>query len=366
MAEQRESVENSSWKKTEEAERIGHKHTTTATVVCVCVCVCVCRFGGSLWAFPSKMPRRKPTTKGIFKGLLSEFLGSLTFTFVTVAAVGTAHLISSASWLPARLLVDAVVHGLTYGFCIYLTVYQTWECHFFNPAIATALALTESSSNGTRWPLKKHAVLAKTFALIGAQLFGTLLGVCLVFLVIPDSVGNREVLGAPRLRFGSTFGSGFLLEALGAFFLTLLVLVSAAFHQPLTRASSIAVSIGLANTALQLFLFPFTSACLNPTRALALFVCSWSFSLESLLFLTAPFVGSLLATLFFIGVFTSSTINARDSSAGVVFSNDANSGFDGAVPVEPQAFDSNNLQYRHPPQQQQDPSKEQVYKQYYT
>jgi glycerol uptake facilitator-like aquaporin len=266
--------------------------------------------------------RRKPTTKGIFKGLMAELLGSLVFTFVTVCAFGTGHLISSAGWVPARLLVDAVVYGLSYSFCVYLTMFHTWECHFFNPAVAAAVVLTHTAaSEASQWgSLRRHAKAAKLFAVFGVQLLGTVLGACLVFAVIPNSVGNRDVLAAPRLRFGSTFGSGFLLEALGTFFLTMLVLVAVNFHPPLTRSSSIAVAAGFGSTALQLFLFPFTSACLNPARALALLLCSWSFSVEAVLYLAAPFVGSLLAVLFFLGVFSSATGgNARDSGAGMIY-----------------------------------------------
>jgi len=271
---------------------------------------------------------RKPTTKGIFKALLSEGLGAFTFTFVTVCAYASSRLISSDGWLPARLLVDAVVHGLSYGFCIYLAIYQTWECHFFNPAIATAISLAESLSHGTRWPMKHRSVIVKTLSIIGVQLLGTLAGICVVFLVIPNAVGNKEVLGTPQLRFGSTFGSGFLLESLGSFFLTLIVLVAVSFHQPMTRSSSIAVAVGLASSALQLFLYPFTSASLNPTRAISLMLCSWSFSLETLLYLTAPFVGSLLATLYFIGSFTVTPLDLRMGESELSFQDHGRSGIE--------------------------------------
>ena len=126
--------------------------------------------------------------------------------------------------------------------------------------------------------------------------------------IVPDADKSNENLGVPALTYGTTSGSGFAIEALGAFFMTWIVLANEAYTMAGPRSTSTPIALGTAMTSLQLFAFPFTTACFNPVRALCLFLFSGTSGSDLVTFVSAPFVGSLLATGLYLVAFTNTGV----------------------------------------------------------
>ncbi len=90
--------------------------------------------------------------------------------------------------------------------------------------------------------------------------------------------------------------------------MTWIVLANEAYTMAGPRSTSTPIALGTAMTSLQLFAFPFTTACFNPVRALCLFLFSGTSGSDLVTFVSAPFVGSLLATGLYLVAFTNTGV----------------------------------------------------------
>lgn len=140
--------------------------------------------------------------------------------------------------------------------------------------------------------------------MILAQTLGAALGIAMVILVVPNADKSNETLGVPAFGYGTTASSAFAIEALGGFFLTWIVLSNEGHQQIGRRNAAVPLALGMGMVALQLFAFPFTKAVFNPVRAFCLYLYSDTFDSDSLVYLLAPFAGSLLAAAFYVVTFT--------------------------------------------------------------
>lgn len=132
-------------------------------------------------------------------------------------------------------------------------------------------------------------------------------------------------LGAPQLGYGSTFWSAMAFEALCTFFLVWVTLATFVRREGTSRTTSAPLAVGAALTALQvrgchapiprraagslappppqLFAYPFTGGAMNPIRALAPFLCTWSFE-HWTVYVAGPVVGAVAAALAYVLAFT--------------------------------------------------------------
>ena len=212
----------------------------------------------------------------------------------------------------------------THIFCITIghSSTHTQGGGYLNPAITASLMALYPLNKGKMSPLQGLLNML-------AQLLGTAVGIALVVRslslfhsiessrqhytytqigIVPNADKSNENLGVPALTYGTTSGSGFAIEALGAFFMTWIVLANEAYTMAGPRSTSTPIALGTAMTSLQLFAFPFTTACFNPVRALCLFLFSGTSGSDLVTFVSAPFVGSLLATGLYLVAFTNTGV----------------------------------------------------------
>ena len=131
------------------------------------------------------------------------------------------------------------------------------------------------------------ASLTSTRARMVAQSFKSPEGF-VIYVTFPGALKPKVILGAPQLSDTTTLFSGVVLEMVGTFLLTWVVLVN---HG---RALA-GVSVGFAMTALQLFVYPFTGACFNPVRAAACLLCAWTINVGNVAHLLGPLIGAFVA-----------------------------------------------------------------------
>lgn len=168
--------------------------------------------------------------------------------------------------------------ALAFAFTIVILVYALGHVSgaHFNPAITVAFAATG------HFPWKRvPTYVAAQVAGATAAAFG-----------LRAILGTAGGLGATRLLPGLAPWQGFALEV-GASFLLAFVIISVATDTRAARAAS-GLAIGLAVGAGALAIGPLTGGSMNPARSLGPALASGSLS-GQWIYLTAPFVGALLA-----------------------------------------------------------------------
>jgi len=122
---------------------------------------------------------------------------------------------------------------------------------------------------------------------IGAQVGGALLASLFLRLVY----GNVGGLGAPVVADGFSLLDGFLLELIAtAVFVFIFMAIATERRVP---EAAIGLGIGGALLAITILAGPVTGAAVNPARALAPALASWTFS-DLWIYLTAPFIGAVI------------------------------------------------------------------------
>ena len=244
------------------------------------------------------------------------------YNFIATGVLSSTAVLTFGELLAPRLVVLSL--GAGFG---YLTgLFTSTSGGYLNPAVTASLMALYPLNKGNMSPLKGLMNML-------AQLIGTAVGIALVvrFLllrslerrqltrnaqiaIVPDADKSNENLGVPALTYGTSSGSGFAIEALGAFFITWIVLANEAYTLAGPRSTSTPIALGTAMTSLQLFAFPFTTACFNPVRALCLFLFSGTSGSDLITFVSAPFLGSLVATGLYLVAFTNSSVLQTASS----------------------------------------------------
>ena len=193
---------------------------------------------------------------------LAEFVGTLFFCFVIIAAPNTTM---KPLTIGAALAVAIMVVGKLSG-------------GHFNPAVTTAFALAK------RFPWKKVPayIITQTGAAIAASIA--------VKAIIPKSV----IIGAtiPSIPHESAFWLEFLLS----FFLMIVILHVSTGSKEIGPVSGLAIGSVILLEAM--FAGPLTNASMNPARSFGpAFVGNhWE---PMWLYLTAPFAGMTLAVVLF-------------------------------------------------------------------
>ena len=197
--------------------------------------------------------------------------------------VGTMMLVLLACGIAVATEVHYLGTALAFGLVIVAMAYSIGNvsgCHI-NPAVSLAMAISGRMS----WKECGKYVIAQILgALTGAALLGVILG----------SFSN---LGGNTLQGSTTIGVGFLVEVILTFVFVLTIL---GVTDKKENGHATGIVIGLTLTLVHLFGIPFTGTSVNPARSIGPAVLQCGAAIDQLwIFILAPLVGALLASLFY-------------------------------------------------------------------
>ena len=216
--------------------------------------------------------------------LVAEFIGTFSFVFIGASA---AAVIGDGVGLPGIAAV-AFAHGLA----IMAFAFGSVSGGHTNPAVTIGVLAAGAMRVG------------ETIGYIISQLIGGVAGALLLRTVLG---GAATGLGTPALAHNLVLGAtsvtitpaaGFMIEALLAFFLVMVVLSTAVAG----RAGNLApLAIGMTLTFNIVMGGALTGAPFNPARALGPMVATGKFD-DAWLYLLAPIVGAIVAAVVHTGL----------------------------------------------------------------
>jgi len=203
------------------------------------------------------------------RALVAEFVGTFAFVFVGVGSI-------TAGGGPAGLLGIALAHG--FMIAVMASAVGAISGGHFNPAVSFGA-----------W-IGRRISTVNLIAYWIAQIAGAFAGAWLLHYCLPASLG-----GTPALGSNVDFTKGFILEALGTFFLVFVVYGTAIDH----RAPKMgALFIGLVIVGCILCFGPATGASINPARYLGPALAESDMT-NALLYIFAPLIGAGVAGLLY-------------------------------------------------------------------
>ena len=224
--------------------------------------------------------------------LLAEFVGTFAFVFIgdgAAAVVGTGAGLNGISAI-------AFAHGLT--IMAFAFAYGSLSGGHFNPAVTVGVLAARAMRLGDA---------------VGYIISQLMAGIAAAFLLRAVLGGVATGLGRPELAQGIALGTttltitplaGFVIEAVLAFFLVIIVLSTAVAG----RAGNLApLAIGMTLTLNIIMGGALTGAAFNPARALGPMVATGNYR-DAWLYMTAPLVGAVIAAFVHLGL----TLLARE------------------------------------------------------
>ena len=205
--------------------------------------------------------------------LICEFVGTLV---LVLLACGIA-VITDVHYLGTALAFGLVIVAMAYS------IGNVSGCHI-NPAVSLGMALSGRMS----WRECIQYIIAQVLgAITGALLLG----------VILDSFKN---LGGNMLQGATTTWTGLLVEVILTFIFVLVIL---GVTDKKENGHATGIVIGLTLTLVHLFGLPFTGTSVNPARSIGPALLQGGNALNQVwIFILAPLVGALLASLFYKNV----------------------------------------------------------------
>ena len=213
--------------------------------------------------------------------LLAEFIGTFAFVFI---GAGAAAVVGTGAGLNGIAAI-AFAHGLT--IMVFAFAYGNLSGAHFNPAVTVGVLAARAMSLGEAIGYIISQLLAAACA---AFLLRAVLGGVATGLGRPELAQN-VVLGATTLTI--TPEAGFVIEAVLAFFLVIVVLTTAFARSagnlaPLAIGMTVALNIMMAGAL--------TGANFNPAISLGPMIATANFT-NAWLYVIAPIVGALVAAL---------------------------------------------------------------------
>jgi len=202
------------------------------------------------------------------KSYIAEFIGTFSMVFCGCGAMVINDITGGTVTHPGV--------AITWGLIVMAMIYAFGDISgaHFNPAVTVAFAYAKKFS----W--------RKVPFYITAQVLGAIVASVILYILFPES----ETLGATIPSFEAY--KAFILEILLAFFL-MVVIINVS-----TGAKEIGIIAGIAVGSVVLleamFAGPMTNASMNPARSIGPALVSGNFN-DLWLYLTAPFIGALLA-----------------------------------------------------------------------
>jgi MIP family channel proteins len=206
-----------------------------------------------------------------WKRLLAEVIG----TFALIFAGAGAIIANQATGGGVGVVGIAFAHGL--AIAVMVSALGAVSGGHFNPAITCGFLAARRIGAGM------------AIAYIAAQLAGATLAAVTLAAGFPGAAAAAVHLGTPALGSGISPGAGMLLEAIGTFFLGVVVF-GTAVHPQGPRIGGLA--IGLVITMDILAFGPLTGAAVNPARAFgpALAAGAWG---DQIVYWTGPLAGGI-------------------------------------------------------------------------
>jgi aquaporin TIP len=178
---------------------------------------------------------------------VAEFIGTFTLIFI-----GAGSIIAAGNIHDPSLIGIALAHGL--AIAVMVSALGHISGGHFNPAVTFGFLITKRIE-------PKLGVLYWV-----AQLAGAATAALLLKALLPSAATDAVQLGVPATGHGVGAGAAFGLEAIGTFFLVLVVFASAVDPRGTFKAIA-GLAIGLTITIDILFMGPYTGAAVNPARA---------------------------------------------------------------------------------------------------
>lgn len=220
-----------------------------------------------------------------WKPLLAEGIGTFTLIFAGAGAI----IANEASHGGVSLLGIALAHGL--AIAVMVSALGAISGGHFNPAVTFGFLASG------------RIAAARAFAYLIAQLAGATLGGLALWAAYPHGSAAAVHLGTPSLAPGLSAAAGILLEAIGTFFLVIVVF-GTAVHPAAPRLGGLA--IGLTITMDILAFGALTGAAVNPARAFgpALVSGAWG---DQLVYWIGPLIGGGVAGALYGGAYLPGT-----------------------------------------------------------
>lgn len=220
-------------------------------------------------------------TQALWKRLIAELTG----TFALIFAGAGAIIANQATSGGVGIVGIAFAHGL--AIAVMVSALGVISGGHFNPAVTCGFLAAGRMRVG-------HAA-----AYVIAQLAGATLAALALLVGFPAAAASAVHLGTPALGPGTTAGAGVLLEAIGTFFLVVVVF-GTAVHPQGPRIGGLA--IGLTITVDILAFGAFTGAAVNPARAFgpALVAGEWR---HQFVYWIGPLVGGLVAGWLYVNAY---------------------------------------------------------------
>ncbi|KAH8694686.1 aquaporin-like protein [Ilyonectria robusta] len=227
--------------------------------------------------------------KNHFVATLGEFVGTTMFLFFAFAGTEVANIQSNASSEQTTtgeatgFDVSVLMYiSLIFGFSLMVNVWIFFRISggLFNPAVTLAMVLVKGVS------------VTRGICLFVAQMLGAMLASVVVLFLFPETFNVRTTLGG-----GASLVQGVFIEAILTAELVFAIFMLAKEKH---RATFIApVGIGLALFIAEMAGVQFTGGSLNPARSFGPCVVTRTFDSEHWIYWVGPFVGSLIAVVFY-------------------------------------------------------------------
>ena len=226
--------------------------------------------------------------QGHVKKYVAEFIGTLLLVFL-----GTSAIVAfGGAFSNGAPTIGYVGIALTFGFSLVVLAYTLGPVSggHFNPAVTIGLVAA-----------RRHPV-RDLVPYIVSQILGAILASGLLYLIASGKPGWTISSGLGQNSYGTlAAGSALAAEMVLTFVLVFVVLSVTEKSYPYTASGGLA--IGLALLAIHLAGIGFSSASVNPARAIgpAVFVGGTALS-QLWVFIVAPVVGGLIAAGVYVGL----------------------------------------------------------------
>lgn len=210
------------------------------------------------------------------KALVAEFIGTFTLIFAGVLSISAAGIVGAPGTI-ANLASIGLAHGLAIG--VMVAALGSISGGHFNPAVTFGFVVTG------RMPVARGIMYW-----IAQLLGGAAAGFLMVFMYGKTAVAG----GTPDLGANVSMMSGIITEAVGTFFLVLVVFGTAVDGRAPKSVYPFAIGLTIALDIMATG--PLTGAAVNPARAFGPAIASGHFA-HHLVYWIGPLIGGALAAL---------------------------------------------------------------------
>jgi len=219
--------------------------------------------------------------------LVAEFIGTFTVTFIGVGSICADQYLTAAGKSGIGLLGIAVAYGL--GVAVMVTAMGHISGGHYNPATTIGFWVTRRLST------------FQTIFYWAAQLLGAMAAAYAIKAIVADTVWQPVALGTPALATDFTRTHGMALEAVGTFFLVLVVFATVVDAKGAFDKIA-GFAIGLTVTMDILVAGPFTGVAMNPARAFGPALASNHWANHGVYWL-GPLIGGVIAGFLYDRIF---------------------------------------------------------------